>query len=60
MENLKHNLRDNKFKLHLTALRLIIIPPEAMYLAAENGATGWMWFLIGIVILGNLIVVIVP
>ena len=54
-----HNLRDNKFKLHLTALLLMLIPPAAMYLAAENGATGWIWFLIGIVILGNLIVVIV-
>ncbi len=60
MENLKRGLRDNKFKLHLTALLLMLIPPAAMYFAAENGATGWIWFLIGIVILGNLIVVVVP
>jgi len=60
MDNLKHNLRDNKFKLHLTALLLMLIPPVAMYFAAESGATGLIWFLIGIVILGNLIVIIVP
>ena len=60
MENLKHNLRDNKFKLHLTAFLLMLIPPVPMYFAAESGATGWIWFLIGIVILGNLIVIIVP
>jgi len=60
MENLKYNLRENKFKLHLTALLLMLIPSVLMYFAAGSGATGWIWFLIGIVILGNLIVIIVP
>jgi hypothetical protein len=60
MEKFKYNLRENKFKLHLTALLLMLIPPIPMYLAAQKGATGWIWFLIGIVILGNLIVIITP
>ena len=60
MDRLKHNLRENKFKLHLTALLMMLIPPIPLYIVAENGAVGWIWFLIGIVILGNLLVIIVP
>jgi hypothetical protein len=60
MENIKHNLRAKKFKLHLTALLLMLIPPVPMFFAAESGATGWIWFLTGVVILGNLIVIVVP
>ncbi len=60
MDKLKSNLLDKKFKLHLTALLLMLIPPIPLYFAAENGAVGWIWFLIGIVILGNLLVIFVP
>jgi hypothetical protein len=60
MDRLKYNLRENKFQLHLTALLLMLIPPIPLFFAAENGAMGWIWFLIGIVILGNLLVIIVP
>ncbi len=60
MDKLIDNLRDNKFKLHLMALLLMLIPPIPLYFAAEKGAVGWIWFLIGIVILGNLIVIVVP
>ncbi len=60
LERFRYNLRENKFNLHLTALLLMLIPPIPLYLAAQNGATDWIWLLIGIVILGNLIVIIVP
>jgi hypothetical protein len=60
MENFRDNLREHKFKLHLTALLLMLIPPIPMYFAAQNGATVLIWFLIGIVIIGNLLVIIVP
>ena len=60
MDNFLQNLKENKFKLHLTALLMMLIPPIAMYWAAQNGANGLIWFLLAIVILGNLIVIIVP
>jgi hypothetical protein len=60
MDNLKQNLTENKFKLHLTALLMMLIPPIPMYWAAQNGANGLIWLLLGIIILGNLIVIIVP
>ncbi len=60
MENIKQSLRENKFKLHVTALLMMLIPPIPMYLAAQNGAAAWIWFLLGVVVLGNLIVIIVP
>ncbi len=60
MENIKQSLRENKFKLHVTALLMMLIPPIPMYLAAQNGAVAWIWFLLGVVVLGNLIVIIVP
>jgi hypothetical protein len=59
MDNLKQNLRENKFKLHLTALLMMLIPPIPMFWAAQNGASGLIWLLLGIIILGNLIVIIV-
>jgi hypothetical protein len=60
MENFKDNLHEHKFKLHLTALLLMLIPPIPMYFAAQNGGSVLIWFLIGIVIIGNLLVIIVP
>ena len=60
MGNFKDNLRQHKFGLHLTALLLMLIPPIPMYFAAHQGATGLIWFLVTIVVLGNLLVIIVP
>jgi hypothetical protein len=60
MERIKHNLREHKFKLHLTALLLMLIPAIPLYFSAQSGATLLIWFLIGIIIIGNLLVIIVP
>ena len=60
MDNLRQNLKENKFKLHLTALLMMLIPPIGLYWAAQNGANGLIWILLGIILLGNLIVIIVP
>lgn len=60
MDKIKENLRVNKFKLHLIALLLMLIPPVPMYFAAQQGASGLIWVLIGIVILGNLLAILIP
>ncbi|UCD99063.1 MAG: hypothetical protein JSV42_19350 [Chloroflexota bacterium] len=60
MEKFKYNLSEKKFKLHLVALLLMLIPSVPMFFAAQYSATGLIWFLVGIVVLGNLIVVFIP
>lgn len=60
MDKIKENLRVNKFKLHLIALLLMLIPPVPMYFAAQQGASGLIWVLIGIVVLGNLLAILIP
>jgi hypothetical protein len=51
-------LREQTFKIHLTAFLLMILPPLPMYLAAQSGNTVWLFVLLGLVILGNFLVVI--
>jgi hypothetical protein len=60
MQNFKSNLKEFKFQLHLGALLLMLIPPIPMYFAAQAGASGLVWLLVAIVVLGNLLVIIVP
>jgi hypothetical protein len=60
MNKFRDTLRQRKFALHLTALLLMLLPPVPMYFAAQNGETTLIWFLIGFVVLGNLIAIIVP
>lgn len=60
MQNFKNYLKENKFRLHLTALILMLVPPIPMYFAAQAGAAGLIWFLVAIVVLGNILVILVP
>jgi membrane protein YqaA with SNARE-associated domain len=60
MQNYKKNLKEHKFRLHLTALLLMLIPPIPMYFAAQAGAFGLIWVLVAIFVLGNLLVIIFP
>lgn len=60
MDKLRQNLKDNKFRLHLMALLMMLIPPIPMYWAAQNETNGLIWVLLGFVVLGNLIVIFVP
>ena len=49
----------HKFQAHLLAFLLMVLPPMGMYLAARNGAVGWIWVLLAIVVLGNLLAIAV-
>ena len=60
MQNIKGNLKEHKFRLHLTALLLMLIPPIPMYFAAQAENTSLVWLLVAIVVLGNLLVIIIP
>lgn len=52
-------LRANKFNAHLIVFALLFVPPIPLYFAARYGAVGWIWALLGLVILGNLLVLFV-
>lgn len=60
MQIFKNYLKEHKFSLHLTALLLMLIPPIPMYFAAQAGEVGLIWFLVAIVVLGNLLVILIP
>ena len=46
-------LKGHKFEASLVALLLMILPTLPMFLFAQGGMTGWVWVLLGIIILGN-------
>lgn len=51
-------LRQKTFAVHLVAFLLMVLPPVPMYYAAQAGATFWMAVFVGLVVLGNLLVLI--
>ena len=51
-------MSDHKFKVHLLAFALMVLPPIPMYMAAQHNAAGWIWFLLGFVVAGNLLVLL--
>lgn len=48
----------SKFTNHLVAFLLIIIPSALLYPAANHGATGWILFLLALVVAGNILAVL--
>jgi len=50
-------LNNHKFAVHLAAFILMILPPIALYFAAQQGATVWVWALLAVVCLGNLLAI---
>jgi hypothetical protein len=57
--NILKRFKKNKFKVHLVAFLLMIIPPALLYFAAERGASGPIWVLLGLVIAGNILAILV-
>ena len=51
-------LRRHTFETHLIAFLVMVIPTIGLYFAAQRNLTPFIWILIGIVIIGNLLVLI--
>jgi len=51
--------KKNAFKVHSVAFLLMIIPSAFLYFAAERGASGLVWVLLGLVIAGNILAILV-
>lgn len=60
MKSLKEKISRNKLQLHLISFFLMLLPPLALYRLAQSGSDGWLWILIGIVVLGNILAILVP
>jgi hypothetical protein len=58
MNGLMQRLSANKNRVHQIAFALMVLPPIPMYFAAQRHAGGWIWFLLGFIILGNLLALI--
>jgi hypothetical protein len=52
-------LKKHTFKIHTTAFLMILLPSALLYVAAQEQATGLSWLLLGLVVLGNLLVLFV-
>jgi hypothetical protein len=59
MKRLIRWLRSHTFEAYLVALGLMALPPVAMYYAARGGNNGLVVAFLGLVILGNLLVLFV-
>jgi hypothetical protein len=52
-------LHKNTFKIHVAAFLLMIISSGLLYPAATSQAVGWVWVLLGLVVTGNILVLLV-
>jgi len=53
-------LAENKYKLYVLAFLMMVIPPLPMYYAAQQGFIALIWVLLGVVILANFLVLLMP
>lgn len=56
---MKKWLREHAFKVHLAAFLLMIVPGALLYPAGANQAVEWVWMLLGLVVTGNILVLLV-
>jgi len=59
MSGLLNWLRTHKFNAHLIVFALLFIPPIPLYFAAQYGAVGWIWALLSVGVLGNILILLV-
>ena len=60
MKTIRSWLKEHSFGVYVAAFLLITLPAIGMYAAAWQDATGWIWILIGVVVAGNLVVILTP
>ena len=49
-------LREHAYQAYWIALLFMVVPATLMFFAAQSGANGWIWALLGFVVFGNLLV----
>ncbi|MEA3351563.1 MAG: hypothetical protein U9Q82_13160 [Chloroflexota bacterium] len=59
MTPLQSWLSKHKFKAHLTAFLLMVIPSAGLYFGALRPSTGVIWILVAVISLGNILAMLV-
>lgn len=59
MDAVRNWFRKHVYETHVIAFLLMVIPPVPLYLAAQQQATAWIWPLLGLVVLGNILALLV-
>ena len=57
---LQNFLNTHKFQVHALAFGLMIVTPVLMFFAAQGEAIVWIWFLLALFGVGNLLALSVP
>ena len=52
-------IRNNKFKAHLTAFLLMVIPAAGMLFASRNAADSLTWAWLILFVIGNLLAMVI-
>lgn len=58
MQNLRKKIEKRKFTRHLASFVLILLPSAGLYLAAQGNQTNWVWLLLGLIVIGNLLAMV--
>jgi hypothetical protein len=59
MRTFLKRLSENKFRMHLLAFSIMILAPIPLYFAAQGRAAPWIWVLIALFSVANLLVIAV-
>lgn len=59
MTKLSNWIRTHTYQTHLVAFFCMLVPAILLYPAAEQDAAGWIWILLGWIIIGNVLVLFV-
>lgn len=60
MTILRDWLITHKFQVHALAFGLMMVTPVLLFFAAQGGAVIWIWFLLGLFAVGNILALSVP
>jgi hypothetical protein len=60
MKNWIERLSENKYKIYVLAFLMMVIPPLPMFYAAQQGAIVLIWILLGVIVLANILVFLIP
>ena len=60
MKNLQEWISQHKYELYVLSFLLMLLPPAALYSAARGGSDAWIWTLLFLVGLGNILAIAVP
>jgi len=60
MRTLRNWLSSRRYPLHVTAFLLMLASPPLMFLAAQRGATAWIYPPLALFIIANLLELFIP